>query len=255
MAISRVSSRWFASFGEQPPAGPSVVCLPYAGGSASVFRPWARYTDSLHVLAVQLPGREQRMAEPAASSLDELLAGLLPQLRRLAGGEYALYGHSMGALIAFEAARRVRALDLPAPSRLYVAGCPAPHIPQTESVYDLPRDELLAWLADGNGLDPAALEYPELIDLMLHTVRADLAVVDTYRYRAGPPLDIPIRVFHGAADKQLPTADAYRWQEMTTGEFDVQIFHGGHFFVQDHGPDIVSAIERDLLCRQEAENS
>ncbi|MFI1436642.1 thioesterase II family protein [Streptomyces lydicus] len=252
MTSFRVSSRWWETIREQSPPGPAVVCLPHAGGSASAFRPWAGHTDRLELMAVQLPGRERRMAEPALRSLDAVLDALLPELRVLAGREYALYGHSLGALLAFEAARRLRTAAPPGPSRLYVAGCPAPHALPPESVYDLPDDELLAWLTNGDGMDPAALEYPELIRLMLRTVRADLEIFDTYRYSSGPPLEIPVRVFHGSADEQYPAAVAERWKELTTGACDVDVFPGGHFFVRDHGPAIVSIIERDLLSPQEA---
>lgn len=226
------------------------MCLPHAGGSASVFRSWQQHTKWLNIVAVQLPGRESRIAEPAHSTLDDLLAAFLPELTAMSDRGYALYGHSMGALVAFEAARRLRGRGLPAPVGLYVAGCEAPHTLRPDPVYDLPKDDLLRWMQGIDGLPPEALEYPALIDLMLCTLRADLQVYDTYRHCAGDPLDIPIGVFCGDSDPGLAVADATRWRELTTGAFRVDVLSGGHFFVQDHKQRILAAIENDL--RREA---
>ncbi|MEU9464319.1 alpha/beta fold hydrolase [Streptomyces sp. NPDC048312] len=247
MTSSHVSSRWLTSFRTALAPGDFLVCLPHAGGSASVFRSWQDHSDWLNVIGVQLPGREWRIGESAHSTMEGLLGEFVPELvASLAGRDYALYGHSMGALVAFEAARTMRDEGLPLPRRLYVAGCAAPHTLHPDPVYDLPRDELLRWLTEVNGMDPEVLRYPQLIELMLHTVRCDLKVYDTYVYRRSSPLDIPIGVFYGDSDPELTVTNAPEWRKLAAAEFRVEAFSGGHFFVQEHAPRIVSRIEKDL---------
>jgi medium-chain acyl-[acyl-carrier-protein] hydrolase len=153
----------------------------------------------------------------------------------------------MGALVAFELTRRLRAVGLRLPSGLFVAGFGAPQLLDLERTHDLARDKLLAWLREGNGLDPEALRYPELIDLMLPTIRADLALVENYQYRPEPPLPVPIHVFCGRGDPQVATERCEAWSEHTSIGCVVTELDGDHFFVQRHENRIISLIEADLL--------
>lgn len=246
-----VSSRWLTAFRDPPDPGCTLVCLPHAGGGASVFRSWPELSGWLSVRAVRLPGREHRASERALSTMDELVAALAPALGRVLDGDYAFYGHSMGALVAFEVTRALEVAGLPGPRALYLAGCVAPRRRPTRTVYHLPREQLVEWLSDGNGLDPEVLRYPGLVDFMLTTIRADLSVVDTYRYRPAGRIDVPVRVFCGADDPQMPVEDCRAWEEETSGPFEAHVLPGGHFFVNDHAPRIVELIEADLRDRSE----
>jgi len=234
-----------------PAAACDLVCLPHAGGGGAVFRDWQRHTDVLRVSAVLLPGRETRLREPAHTDVDALVEELLEPMRQVVTGQYALYGHSMGALVAFELTRRLRSAGLPMPLGLFLAGADAPQRLDPDPVHDLPRDELVAWLEDGHGLDPEALRYPELIDLMLPTVRADLALVETYRHVPQPPLDVPIRVFRGRGDPYCSTDGARDWALQTTAGCAVSDLDGDHFFVDDHLDRVVALIEADVTERSE----
>jgi medium-chain acyl-[acyl-carrier-protein] hydrolase len=246
-------STWLTSFGDVAEPTHQLFCFPHAGGGTSIFHTWQRRTTTLRVAGVMLPGRERRLGEPAIADLDVLVDALVAALARFTHQPYALYGHSTGALVAFELARRIRSHNLPLPAALFVAGCDAPHLLDFERAYDLPRDELVSWLCGTEGLPAEALEYPKLIDLLLPTIRADLALAETYRYREEPPLAVPIHVFQGSRDAQTSDDGTGGWAAQTSAGCRVTVFDGGHFFVQEYEAELVALIGADL--RQLAEGA
>ncbi|WP_344575257.1 thioesterase II family protein [Streptomyces lunalinharesii] len=225
-----------------------VVCFPHAGGGSSAFRTWHRHAARTKVTAVQLPGREDRLGERPHREMAALIAELAAAAGPLTGRPYAFYGHSMGALVAFELTRALRESGLPLPVALFVAGRDAPQFRDSEQVHHLPRDELLGRLRAWDGLGPADLpEYAEVIELMLPTTRADLTLAETYRYRPGPPLPVPVRVLRGARDPLVRAGDA-GWAGQTSVDCAVREFAGGHFFVQDHESGVVVFVETTLTA-------
>ncbi|WP_202919391.1 thioesterase II family protein [Saccharothrix deserti] len=250
MRAANARSNWLMSFAEVPDPVYELVCLPHAGGGGSVFGTWQQHTDRLRISAVRLPGRERRFAEPAIADLTELVESLAGGLEPVVTATpYALYGHSMGALVAFEAARELRRRGLPQPAALFVAGCEAPHLVDFERVHDLPREELIAWLMATDGLEPEAFQYPELIDMMLPTIRADLGAAERYSYRPEPPLSVPIHLLRGRADDQMSVDGTSGWDAHTSLRCAVTDFDGGHFFVREHEPEVVRLIEAELCGR------
>ena len=239
-------STWLMSFAEVPAPAYELVCFPHAGGGGSAFGTWQQHTDRLRVSAARLPGRERRFAEPAIDDLTELVGSLAGALVDVTERPYALYGHSMGALVAFEVARELRRRELPLPEALFVAGCEAPDIVDFERVHDLPREDLVAWLRTTDGLDPEAFEYPGLIDLMLPTIRADLGAAERYSYRPEPPLPVAIHLLRGRQDHQVEVAGDSGWGTHTSRVCTVTDFDGGHFFVRDHEREVVALIETEL---------
>jgi medium-chain acyl-[acyl-carrier-protein] hydrolase len=232
----------------RPPAGAcTLVCLPCAGGSANNFRSWQQYTTMLDVVAVELPGRAARFTEPVITSVDRVVDYLVPELDRL-DRDYALFGHSLGGLIAFELGRRVRELGGRGPRALFVAGCPAPDVPIPPPLYDLPRPELLAWLTSIGGIDEEVIRTPQLLDVVLPTLRADLAMMDMYAHRAGAPLPWPIFVFAGDADPVVDPRDYLGWSAHTTAECQIETMVGSHFFIDEHVPEIIRRIEFAVLA-------
>ncbi|WP_440902634.1 thioesterase II family protein [Actinosynnema sp.] len=246
MLPAHARSRWFAS--SDTPADPvcELLCFPHAGGGGATFHGWQRAATSVRVSAVLLPGRERRLDEPAIADLAELVDALVPVVGSRTHRRYALYGHSAGALIAFELARGLRASGFPPPALLVVAGCEAPQAVEFDRAHDLPRDELIAWLAATGGLDPEALAYPALVDLMLPSLRADLALAETYVHRPGPPLETPVLVLRGADDTQVTVEGSRGWSALTSRDCRVADFPGGHFFVQEHEADVLATVERAL---------
>jgi medium-chain acyl-[acyl-carrier-protein] hydrolase len=223
---------WLVRYRPDARAGLRLICLPYAGGSAVVFRPWAEPLAPLaEVCAVQLPGRGSRLTEPPLRELPEIVEALADALRPCWQRPFAFFGHSMGALIAFELARRLRREGAPPPQILFVSGRRAPQTPGTESpTYELPDPEFIEHLRGLNGTPAELLANPELMQLMLPVLRADFAVCQTYAYRDEPPLECPISVFGGLSD----SADRDQlegWRTQTRAAFSLHMLPGDHFFL------------------------
>lgn len=228
-----------------------LICLPYAGGGASLYRQWPAALPGVDVVGVQLPGREERILEPAITSIAELVSAVADVVSDSLDRPYALFGHSMGARIAFELTRELRRRGEPTPALLFVSACKAPHIPRvpTPPISTLP-DRLFARLLQGmNGTPPEILDDPEFMRTVLPTLRADFAVVDTYEYLDEPALGTPIRAFGGTQDGEVREDDLLAWQSHTTADFTVRMLRGGHFVVRTAAREMTRAIAADLSAR------
>lgn len=211
-----------------------------------VFRELRALTDACDVYAVRYPGRETRVREPALDSVRALADGVLAELIPLwSARPIVLFGHSLGARVAFELARRGRAYGLAA-KKLIVSACSAPSVPDDdEPIAQLPRDEFLAELRELKGTPPDFFAHAELIDLMLPALRADFAAAERYTPSPGPKLACPIVAFAGRDDDE-PLPDEMRpWAEETSASFTLRLFDGEHFFVRDTEP-LVRALRAEL---------
>jgi medium-chain acyl-[acyl-carrier-protein] hydrolase len=223
------------------------VCLPYAGGGASIFRGWQdRLPADVEVLAVELPGRESRMREVSFTRLRPLVDILGRVLEPVLDRPIALFGHSMGALIAFELARTLRRAGRSI-QRLFVAGHQAPHAREVETpLHKLPDDAFKSELVRLGGTTQEVISEPELMEIFLPVLRADFALVETYVYTPEPPLSCPISAFGGLADTTVPRARLQAWQDQGDAEFRVRMFPGNHFFVHSQREALLAAIADDL---------
>jgi medium-chain acyl-[acyl-carrier-protein] hydrolase len=226
------------------------VCLPYAGGSASAFRGWGELLpEAIELCAVQLPGRENRIGELPFSRLDELV----PVLARALQEEgldipFALFGHSMGALIGFELARHLGTTAQREPCRLIVSGCNAPGLLDPNShLHELDDAELLRELVRLDRVAPVVLENEELSRLVLPMLRADCGIVETYRYEPSEPLRCDVSVYGGEADDLTTAAGLAAWRDHTAGDFVVQMFPGDHDFPQSMRAALVEAVAASAL--------
>ncbi|SBT41373.1 thioesterase II family protein [Micromonospora narathiwatensis] len=239
---------WFVSTGSRPPAPVRLFCLPYAGGGASVFRRWQQgLGPDVEVLPVQLPGRENRITEDPRFDVADVAAAIATR----AEPPYAIYGHSMGGRVAFEVVRELCRTGAPLPLRLYVGGARAPHVTATGLFDGLSRvddAELLRRLADGGGLPAELLNHPELVELLLPLLRADLGRVDGYRYVPGEPLPVPIVAFSGVRDRAVAREHSAAWAEHTAAGFTLHEIGGGHFFLLDQLDELLAAIRADLAA-------
>lgn len=223
---------WFRA-----PAGPEarlrLVCFPYAGGGTVPFRRWPeRLGPHVELWAAQLPGREGRRAEPAATDLRALGRTLAAELAHSAASPCAFFGHSMGAVLAFEAARELRRLGAPGPRALVVSAAQAPHLPHLKPpTYHLPDADFRAELARLNGTPRELLESEELMALMTPTLRADFEACQTYVYVDEPALDCPITAVAGASDTEVAPASMQAWSRHTSGAFACRVLAGDHFFI------------------------
>ncbi|MEH0844042.1 thioesterase domain-containing protein [Micromonospora sp. CPCC 205711] len=237
---------WFVSPGSRPQAPVQLFCLPYAGAGASAFRRWQEGIGAdVEVLAVQLPGRENRISEDPAFTVADVATAIADRADR----PYAVYGHSMGGRLGFEVARELRRAGRELPRRLYVGGARAPHV-TAASLFDglstVDDDELLRRLGDGGGLPAELLAHPELVELLLPLLRADFGRVDGYRYLPGEPLPVPIVAFSGRRDRAVSREQSAAWAEHTAAGFTLREIDGGHFFLHDQLPDLLAAIRADL---------
>jgi medium-chain acyl-[acyl-carrier-protein] hydrolase len=220
-----------------------LLCLPYAGSGASVFSAWPGRIPDVEVVPVRLPGREGRLDEPAYDRLDALVDDLADALAPVLDGPYAMFGHSMGALVTFELARRLRRESRPMPLCLFASACRAPqrrvpHAPSGRMVELLRRIKLLG------GTPDEVLSNPELLGLVLPTLRADFHLVDTYTYRAEPPLPCPIVALCGKDDPEATPDEAEQWRHQTSAAFDLVQLPGGHFNINEERDLLLAAIGR-----------
>lgn len=226
-----------------------LFCLPYAGGGASIFRTWSEYlSPEIEVCPIQLPGRENRWKEPLFNHISPLVETLAISIHPyLQETPFAFFGHSMGALIAFELTRQLRGNYNYHPTHLFVSGRGAPQITTLNSpIHQLPESEFVEELRRFDGTPEAVLQNGELMKLLIPILRADFAICETYVYSIQEQLDCPISVFGGLQDNKLSYKNLVAWHELTNNERRLQLFPGNHFFLQSVQPLLLSAISQDI---------
>ena len=250
MTSNHTAAPWFTSQRPNPRARIRLFCFPYAGGGPAIYRLWPQSLPSLvEVCVAQLPGRGTRLRDQPFTSLDTLIEAAAEAIAPLLDKPFALFGHSMGAMISFELARRLREQGRPQPAHLFVSGRQAPQLPKQDPIsHNLPEADLRRELLRLNGTPKEVLEHPELMELMLPLLRADFSVVETYVYRPGVPLDCPLTAFGGLRDSEVSREQLDAWREQTTGEFALRMLPGDHFFLNDAQAQtlLLSALTREL---------
>lgn len=240
-------SRWVQVSRPRPAARLRLICLPAAGGGASRYRDWpVHLPDDVEVVSVQLPGRENRFNEPPIESMEQLVGPLLDELAGYLIPPFALFGHSMGGLIAFELVRRMRPRGV-APVHLFASGCRAPHLPsRSPDWHTLPDREFLVAIGELGGIPPELLAESQFLDAMLPMLRADCTLVETYAFHPQAPLSCPVSAFGGLRDKEVPPEDVRAWSRHTTGPFRVHLLPGDHFFVNSARADVLRSVVSEL---------
>lgn len=244
------ASPWLSvlSAGTEPPAL-RLYCFPYAGASHTVFQHWrALLAEDIELALVKLPGRGARFGEPQARSLAELANCLATEIAQASaeGTPFALFGHSMGALLAFETARALRRFDL-SPVHLLVSGrtAPAAH-GWRERLSDLPDAAFLEVIGSMNGLPQELIDNAEWLELFLPIIRADFALCEDYRYQSGHPLNCPISVLAGRGDASVPVPLLEGWAAETHAHCQTRLFAGGHFFLFEQQDELLDVLHNRL---------
>lgn len=235
---------------------PSVrlLCFAHAGGSALSFRAWPeKFPWNIQVCAVQLPGRENRLREPYFRRISELIDRLSEEFLHGIDGPVALLGHSMGAKIAFESARRLRSrYGSQKVVHLFVSGCSAPHVHSgRDPIYTLPDDKFLERLADFGGTPKDVLANREIMQFLAPRLRADFELDDTYTFEPDVPLECPITAWTSDADDLVSLESMEAWREHTQGAFSGHVLQGGHFAFYEQENTVLAQVRRALSARPE----
>lgn len=227
-----------------------VLCLPHAGAGASFFSPWHSLAGpNILIEPIQLPGREERIDEEPYTDIrmavrrivDELFDAQYPPAR------VALFGHSFGAVMAFELARALQSQPGLTVLHLFVSGSPGPQATRENRATGLSDDEFLGRVEEFAGYRHPAFEHPELRELILPTLRADVQMHENYAPLSAEPLDVPITSLRGAADTLVSAAEAATWRDATRGEFELVEFAGGHMYMLDRGAELLAELADRLL--------
>ena len=228
------ADRWLRRFRPAPEAGHRLVCFPHAGGSAGYFVPFAQaLTPGVDVLAIQYPGRQDRFREPGVASVRELAERIHAVLRPYRDHPLSFFGHSMGAAVAFETARLLER-DGVLLANLVVSGHRAPRRHRADEYRWRDDAAILAELRRLGGTDREVFADPELVQMVLPALRSDYHAVRTYRYEPGPDVSCPILALVGDADPRATPDELRPWAEHTTGSFELRVFPGGHFYLDEH---------------------
>jgi medium-chain acyl-[acyl-carrier-protein] hydrolase len=242
---------WFKPLRQRPAPRLRLFCWPYSGGSPPVFRTWPdRLPEDVEVWAAQLPGHPPRLSEPPVTRADAIADAASEALAPLLDLPFAFFGHSLGAMLAYEVARRLQARALPQPDVLVAAGHAAPHRPRPEPpIHRLPDDAFAEAVQRYDGIPAWVLEHREMLELVLPILRADFEVYETYTHGGGPRLRCPVAVFGGLQDPWTPRPDLDAWCELTEAACRVHMFPGDHFFIHSAEPSVLWAVAQ-LLAPQ-----
>ncbi|MER5679499.1 MULTISPECIES: thioesterase II family protein [Streptomyces] len=250
MSADLPDTPWLRRFHAADPGALRLFCFPHAGGNASYFHPLsALLAPGIEMLTVQYPGRQERFNEPCIESLTDLADAVAAELADRVGQPFALFGHSMGATLAFEVACRLRAHGAE-PTALFVSGRRAPSIPAPGSVHLATDEELIADMEYLGGTNARMLRNPDLLDAILPAVRSDYVATETYRYRGAPRLDCPVTAFIGDSDPRVDIPMAEAWADHTTDGFRLHVYTGGHFFLVPHLKAVAETMAQSVATVQ-----
>ncbi|MBB5158698.1 thioesterase II family protein [Saccharopolyspora phatthalungensis] len=242
------SDLWFRRYHNGPDAEIGLVCFPHAGGAANFYLPMSTaLSTTTQVLSVQYPGRQDRHTEPLIDDIHRLADEVFEAFRPLADRRWAFFGHSMGATVAFEVARRLDDAGIP-PVMLFASGRRAPSSHREERVHLLDDRGVISELKALSGTDTRVFDNPELVELILPLVRSDYRAIETYRPRSSVPLSCPIVTLVGDTDPLATRQEAEAWEQHTTGKFELHTYSGGHFYINDHRPKVIEVVSSALAA-------
>jgi medium-chain acyl-[acyl-carrier-protein] hydrolase len=242
------SSRWFTPAAPRS-RRPRLFCFAFAGGSASIYRPWIRALEPwVEVCPIELPGRWSRISDPHYDTMELLQADLLPVLSPYLGQPFSFFGYSLGGLIAFDLTVNLLQHTGVSPQHLVVSARGAPQInPVRHPLSHLPDMEFLETIERLYGRMPDAIRGDaEMRSVAIRLTRADLRLVETYVYRPASIVTCPITAFGGQSDSATSSEALQAWSSLTTGRFELQMFDGGHFFINTRGPQLLEAVKLAL---------
>jgi medium-chain acyl-[acyl-carrier-protein] hydrolase len=245
MEIVRPHS-WWNIAKPNPRALLRLLCFPYAGGSASIFQSWhMSLPDHVEVRALQLPGRANRIREAPFTRILPAIAEIGKHLPFDA--PFAFFGHSMGAVLAFEMARWLQRSGRSLPRCLFVSGRRAPQVLSDRApIHQQSRDDFLASIVAMNGMPAGVQEHTELLRVVLPMLRADCELAETYEYQSEPPLTCPITAIGGSDDDEACSGGLDGWQAQTAARFSVHLLAGDHFYIHSAEGELLRILSGEL---------
>ncbi|MFH8987936.1 thioesterase II family protein [Streptomyces sp. NPDC017940] len=245
MTATDGSDLWLRRFHPAPGAPARLVCFPHAGGSATFYHPVsAALKSESDVVALQYPGRQDRRMEPNVDDIGVLADRIAPVVAPLFDRPVVFFGHSMGAVVAFEVARRLQEQGH-APARLFASGRRAPSTRREENVHTRDDDGIVAEMKAMSGTDAAVLGDEELLRMVLPAIRSDYRAIETY----GPvdtTVDCPVTALVGDGDPKTTVPEADAWRAHTSAAFDIQVFQGGHFYLSPRAAEVIATVREAL---------
>lgn len=241
-------SRWVVRQSSHPDPALRLFLLPPAGGSHLIFHGWKTMIPAdVGMYAIQLPGRGARVDEPPFTRLEPLIQSLGTALGSFLDKPFALFGHSMGALLSFELARFLRKNCGVEPLILFASGGRSPDVPEDRKDYLLPDREFVAMLQELNGTPAEILDNPEALRLLLPALRADFEVIQTHQYSEDCPLNCRIKVFGGTRDSTTREEILLPWRKHTKSSFSLSMLPGSHFFIEESRAQLLTIVAHELL--------
>ncbi len=242
------TNSWLLCTSSSKPVQSRLFCLPYTGGDASAYRSWTgELPRGVDVCAAQLPGRGKRIREPRITRMDALIPLLVEAMRESLGQPFAIFGHDLGALIAFELARSLRRMSLPQPARLFLFCHRAPNLPsRVADIHRLEESESRKELRLRADVPEEVLEHEELMALVSPILRADFEIEETYSFVAEDPLDVPFTIVGGLADDRVDASELEAWRQQTRAEARVEMLPGDHSYLHSQHKRLLEVITREL---------
>jgi surfactin synthase thioesterase subunit len=243
--VSETPANWIIRPSPRADAQVRLFCFPFAGGGASAFKPWANaLPDHFELCVIQMPGREERLAEPLMTDMSELVTALTQEIAPLTDRPFAFFGHSMGAIVAYEVACRLRDTGAGQLSRLFLSARAAPQLQQDGTpLRHLDDEAFIERLQKVYGAVPEAIrQSAELRDIFLPILRADVALLETHADTRPEPLPCPITALGGANDPAISAGMLAGWQDRTSAGFAQCEFPGDHFYVNSERDAVIAAI-------------
>ncbi|MEV5241987.1 alpha/beta fold hydrolase [Streptomyces cinnamoneus] len=244
MAVG-TESIWLRRYGTLKPPRLRLLCLPHAGGSAGFFHSWGRaFGSDVEVMAARYPGRQERIADPFITEMEPLADAIAGELRSFLDAPLALFGHSMGASLAYEITLRLQDQHGVAPAALLVSGRKPPHLLTPRP--DLDDDEVLAEVRRLGGTDAVVLDDPDLRELVLPAITTDFRIVARYAARPGVPLPCPVYAYVGDGDEDVDVESMRGWADLAPQGFGLRVLPGDHFYLAEQRNALIDDIRARL---------